>query len=482
MMQKSKIRIVYLVIPAIILISFFSCEKIDFSPSQNSENIPGEFLPKSSGYWNYVNTLFYINDSDAGSDFDYYVSNYDWCSGSGTYADPFVIENLTIDGFQNVPACIYVADCERYWKVNNCTFHNVSSGGLNAGIILINASNGFVSNTNSSNNVNGFTLFTNANNNTFENNWVNSNSESAIMNFYSNNNSFNDNWFNGSLVGLQMDASFDCNFTGNSFLNMGIAGIFVNNSANITFTGNIVNTTTYGLYFDVNENITMSYCETNDVSLAFFNDRTNGSEYFDNYFNTNFLTIIENGRYNYWHHNYYQNYPYDDANDDLIGDDPYVVGTFSTDYNPIWDDGDDIAPVVNLITPLNFTFHWFAPVIQLEIIDTYSYSGWYQIDDSDTKYYFTGNNFTIENSTWNNLDVPGNHTIFIFIKDIGNHTTMIELWIFVDFAPPEPDLDYIWFYFGFIFIGFAGILLYIKFNGLFENIDKKRRKKLRDFI
>ncbi|MFW9973178.1 MAG: NosD domain-containing protein [Candidatus Odinarchaeota archaeon] len=89
--------------------------------------------------------------------------NSDWialknagnCTGSGITTDPYVIKNLIING-SGVGSCIMIQNTDVHFVILNCTIFN--SGGLDifdldAGIKLLNASNGkFINNTLSNNN------------------------------------------------------------------------------------------------------------------------------------------------------------------------------------------------------------------------------------------------------------------------------------------------------------------------------------------
>ena len=47
-----------------------------------------------------------IDDLDPTKNWSYTASHYDWCSGSGSKEDPYIIENITIDGL-GIGSCIY---------------------------------------------------------------------------------------------------------------------------------------------------------------------------------------------------------------------------------------------------------------------------------------------------------------------------------------------------------------------------------------
>ncbi|GAH40211.1 unnamed protein product, partial [marine sediment metagenome] len=51
---------------------------------------------KNAGYWDLTGSNILIDDLDPTKNWSYTASQYDWCSGSGTWNDPYIIENVTI--------------------------------------------------------------------------------------------------------------------------------------------------------------------------------------------------------------------------------------------------------------------------------------------------------------------------------------------------------------------------------------------------
>ena len=79
------------------------------------------------------------------------------CSGFGTYSEPYVIEDLEIDGGGS-GSCILIENSNVYFEIKNCTVNN-SGGSPNAGIELSNVYNGkLINNTFSFNQGNGITI------------------------------------------------------------------------------------------------------------------------------------------------------------------------------------------------------------------------------------------------------------------------------------------------------------------------------------
>jgi parallel beta-helix repeat protein len=105
---------------------------------------------------------------------------YHWCSGSGTWNDPFIIEGITING-QNSGSCLVIGNSSVYFIIRYCTLYNTGIIGFDSGIYLENTNNSFIiENTCSSNGRNGITLYLNSCNNTIEGNTVNNNNNEGI--------------------------------------------------------------------------------------------------------------------------------------------------------------------------------------------------------------------------------------------------------------------------------------------------------------
>ncbi|MHA1375597.1 MAG: Loki-CTERM sorting domain-containing protein [Promethearchaeota archaeon] len=150
---------------------------------------------KSAGFWNLTGNPILIDDTDPSKNWSYTASNYDWCSGSGTWTNPYVIENVTING-QNVGSCIEIRNSNAYFVVNNCTLY--SSGTTNYGIYLNYTNNGKIINNNCS--VYYFGMFLDRSNNiTVLGNDI-SNNQYGIAVSFSNNTIISENSVNNNLI------------------------------------------------------------------------------------------------------------------------------------------------------------------------------------------------------------------------------------------------------------------------------------------
>ena len=173
---------------------------------------------ENSGFWDLTSDPIYINDLNPSSNWSKTAANNDWCSGSGTWNDPYLIENVTIDGLFS-GSCIWIENSQVPFILRNCTFINNGrgAGGSDAGIRFNNVSNGYIeNNTISLNEFRGISILDGSKNNTLYNNIVNNNSYQGLyLKSSSNNNTFIENTFNYNYDGGWYVSSSFNTFTGN---------------------------------------------------------------------------------------------------------------------------------------------------------------------------------------------------------------------------------------------------------------------------
>ena len=105
---------------------------LDFSGY--SVNLTDKSYLKIASYWNLTGSNIYIDDLNPSYNWAYTESNYDWCSGSGTLNNPYIIENVTING-QGSGTGIRILNSEKYFKIKNCTIFNSTTGILLSSVI-----------------------------------------------------------------------------------------------------------------------------------------------------------------------------------------------------------------------------------------------------------------------------------------------------------------------------------------------------------
>jgi len=102
-------------------------------------------------------TIFIDGDATGAGDHNWmWAENQAWCSGSGTWNDPYIIENLMINANSNTG--IEIRNSDVYFIIKNCTILNSNSDYPDAGIYLNNVRNGFILNNNCSHNFSGIYL------------------------------------------------------------------------------------------------------------------------------------------------------------------------------------------------------------------------------------------------------------------------------------------------------------------------------------
>jgi parallel beta-helix repeat protein len=184
---------------------------------------------------------------------------------TGTWNDPHIIENVTINGGK-YGIGILIENSDDYFIIRNCSIYNSSAGQFDkAGILLKNTNNGTLINNNLSYNNGSGLILENSINNTISSNNITYNKEYGI-----------------SLIGQ---------------------------SQNNTITGNnIDNNTIYGILF---------------------NYTTRWNTIYNNNFTKNEINAWDNGTDNRWYvgttGNYWDDYQGCDSNGDNRGEIPYMI-------------------------------------------------------------------------------------------------------------------------------------------------------------
>jgi len=187
-------------------------------------------------------------------------------SGSGTQADPYIIENYEING-TNYGYCIYIGNTTVHFIVRNCSLHDASGNSgtyfWNSGLYLYNVRGGILENNTASNNQIGIYLDSSSNN-TITNNTASSNNWEGIFLFSSStnritNNTANWNTYNGIDVwssssntitnnnasnnegGIDLFSSSNNNTIRNNNASNNYDGVWLYDSSSNTITNNTAN-------------------------------------------------------------------------------------------------------------------------------------------------------------------------------------------------------------------------------------------------
>lgn len=403
MKNKSIIRVVtFLVLLSFCfnfsyLISFNS----EISVTQNeikSENyLEGEetFSPKNSGYWNLTGSPISINGLSSTGDWAYTASNNDWCSGSGTWSDPYIIENVIIDA-QNSDNCLLIDATDDYYIIRNCTFYGSNQGSspyYNAAIKLQFVRNGMIINNNIfSNYGSGITIRSLSHNNTITGNLITGNSRHGIyLRQECRRNTISGNTIENCMTGINIEERCKYNLIKENKVrdnrDEGI-GIFGYSEFNTLTLNKVSNSTDYG------------------IAIQGFSDNNTVYENFVVREGTDLVSSLGSIalRNNTWNNsrvgNYYDNYLGDDNDKDGIGDSAYFIDTGVYDFLPIVDNE---APNITIDSPLsNEVFSETIPTFNVTIQDRYLDEKWYTLNGGTIKYYFTENG-SIDQSAWESL-------------------------------------------------------------------------------
>jgi len=195
-MEKSlKIKLLLILVAIFGLITIISDNFSDTNPYLGLYEKNSRI--RSNGSWVITSTI-HIDDSNSSINWSKTAADNPWCSGTGTWNDPYLIENITIDGlFEG--SCIYIENSNVPFIIRNCTLINIGTGANpnhDSGIRLNTVSNGLIiNNTCSFNNGLGINL-RNSHNNTVCYNNASSNERTGIYVHTSNVNTIFGNTFN----------------------------------------------------------------------------------------------------------------------------------------------------------------------------------------------------------------------------------------------------------------------------------------------
>ena len=132
----------------------------------NKDSINNIINVKSAGHWYLTGEAIFIDDSDPNYNWSKTAADNDWCSGSGSWNDPYVIENVTIDG-QDAGSCLTILHSKTaFFVIRNCTFFNSFTDTGNANLLLDDVNNGLLINNTCYEGRSGIYLDNNSDNNT----------------------------------------------------------------------------------------------------------------------------------------------------------------------------------------------------------------------------------------------------------------------------------------------------------------------------
>jgi len=295
----------------------------------------------------------------------------DWCNGSGVKVDPYIIQNVSINGTASA-SCFEIKNSNVYFIIRTCVIYN-AKGLSYAGIRLWHVSNGVI-----------------ANNTIIDNGYGISIEESNSIAISGNSIMRNERgvWITWSSYCKILGNNITMNWPDSPGWEYGIALRIMGGGSNTILKNNIQNNQN-GIFLQDSKN-----------NLVYYNYFINDIAYDDTSLNK-----WDNGTIG----NYWSDYSGKDLNDDGIGDVPYKIwGPDSPvytnkDYFPIWNDGDDVGPEIVLNSPsINQVFGENAPKYNITIQDQSAIdSMWYTIDGNLEKHFFLNDTGFINQTYWN---------------------------------------------------------------------------------
>ena len=347
----------------------------DYSPAYSIDNNSGIFysIEILGGFGPFFLSPFIIDDTGGGDYTWVQAAAEDWCYGSGTFSNPYVIKNVEIDA-GNSGNCLEVRNSNVYFIIQNCTFKNSGSGPQDAGIELDKVNNSQIIDNFISYCYHGISLFFENYNNTIMGNVVHHSNDNGIRLLESDSNYVLNNTVYNNFNGIYLDGSsknkiIHNNASENSHSGFEIGGYGGNHN---TFQMNFAKeNSVYGIWVrGINNTVSYNMVNENDYgistysgsmtktegkiigNLIFYNDiyglyldsTTSNHLVYLNNFTGNSENARDDGSNNNWDNgtigNYWHDYGGVDANDDGIGDSPYIISgtTGSQDNFPIWRD------------------------------------------------------------------------------------------------------------------------------------------------
>jgi len=260
-------------------------------------NLNPEIKNKCSEYSNNINLDNENLKISKLSDIIYIDGNFGWfsfknagyCTGQGTYSDPYVIEDLIIDG-GSTESCIYIKNSDVYFKVENCTLYN-SGGSTNAGIRLSYVNNSQLVNNNCSFNSYGIYLY-HSGNNTALGNTASVNEDYGICLYYSDNNNISGNIVNYNYRGIYSSDSNNNIISGN-IANYNVNGIHLDFNNDNTLSRNTASNNSHGIHLFFSDNNIISGNIINNNSIGIYLEYANYNYVLKNVFSGNGKNIEE---------------------------------------------------------------------------------------------------------------------------------------------------------------------------------------------
>lgn len=253
-MKKNKILLLHLLcIFLLILLSLSPIIDSDFN--FNSENVKNS---KISGKIYISGNSGWINAKAAGT-----------CTGSGTFNDPYIIEDLVINGGGS-GSCISISYSNIYFRIENCTLSDAGVNWGDGGVNLYHVDNGQIINNSANNNDFIGIILQYCQNISISGNTANSNYAYGIGLWYSHYNNISENAFKFNGWAISLETSHKNIFTRNIANENNDDGIGIWNSFKNLFSENELDDNNQGLYLynSIYNNISGNTISNNYIGIS----------------------------------------------------------------------------------------------------------------------------------------------------------------------------------------------------------------------
>lgn len=292
-----------------------------------------------------------------------WAATQDWCSGSGTLKDPYVIENVIIDAKYSQNAINITDSNEVYFEIRNCTLLNAhANGGFFAGIYIRNSSKGEIYDNIFRGgyygvNIRWYSHDIRVRDNYFENHTYSSAACAIYVYYYCTDIHILNNIITYSNYSCYLyNHATDCIVANNICSNSTHASLkFTSSSENNEIYGNVVfDSQDEGIYLTSADNLIYGNC--------FANNALNGRP---------FAGSWNTSQYGNWWDDYYGS-----SSNGIIGDTPYNIWTTYFDYKPLM----NFAPVITQ-RPNDMTYveGTKTPTLTWQVIDFSTLQATYEV-------------------------------------------------------------------------------------------------------
>ncbi len=196
--QKNNYRMKFLVLGLSILL-LINCAIVFQIDDPDYINFKNEEMSDLTSYDPVSSTVYAYEEGPIVIDNNWSLTadTYDWCTGTGEWGDPYVIEDVFFNGSGSNHGLTINNTNDVFFEVKNC-MSNASTASYKAGIYLENSSNGLIADNNCSLNNIGIYLYDDCDNNTITGNDASNNTGSTraygiYIVDYCDNNTISDN-------------------------------------------------------------------------------------------------------------------------------------------------------------------------------------------------------------------------------------------------------------------------------------------------